>query len=113
MIRSIVEQTGAQINVEDDGTVHAGDITAADSEDYTAEYEEGHVEPDLAESLAAAESMIEMRPDLFNGYVMKGKILISMGRRDDAVPFLKKAAELDPDGTRAQLQAVRAHDPAG
>ena len=57
--------------------------------------------------------MIEMRPDLFNGYVMMGKILISMGRADDAAPFLARAAELDPEGTRAQLQTERPHDPAG
>ena len=52
-----------------------------------------------------------MRPDLFHGYVMKGKILISMGRRDEAVPFLERAAELDPEGTRAQLQTTPPHDP--
>jgi arylsulfatase A-like enzyme len=65
-----------------------------------------------AKALSAAESMIEMRPDLFNGYVMMGKILISMGRADDAAPYLARAAELDPEGTRAQLQTERPHDPA-
>jgi arylsulfatase A-like enzyme len=72
-----------------------------------------YVSPDdRAKTLSAAESMIEMRPDLFHGYVMKGKILTSMGRRDDAVPFLERAAELDPEGTRAQLQTTPPHDPA-
>lgn len=60
----------------------------------------------FAEAQAAAKAMIEMRPDLFNGYVMMGKILISMGRRADAIPYLERAAGLDPDGTRAQLQAA-------
>ena len=66
-----------------------------------------------AKALSAAESMIEMRPDLFNGYVMMGKILISMGRADDAAPYLARAAELDPEGTRAQLQTEGSHDPGG
>jgi arylsulfatase A-like enzyme len=66
-----------------------------------------YVWPDSqAKALSAAQSMIEMRPDLFNGYVMAGKILISMGRTDEAAPFLARAAELDPDGTRAQLQTA-------
>jgi arylsulfatase A-like enzyme len=72
-----------------------------------------YVWPDnRAKALSAAESMIEMRPDLFNGYVMKGKILIVMDRRDDALPYLERAAELDPKGTRAELLTARPQEPA-
>jgi arylsulfatase A-like enzyme len=65
-----------------------------------------------AKALAAAESMIGMRPDLFHGYVMKGKILMSMGRSDDAAPYLARAAELDPEGARAELLTARPQEPA-
>ena len=59
-------------------------------------------QPILAEALELARQCADPAPDDAAAQFSLGLTLQAMGRRDDALPFLRRAAELDPGMHRAQ-----------
>jgi superkiller protein 3 len=50
----------------------------------------------FSEAIAAFDRLIELRPQLSEGWSCKGMVLTKMHRHEEALPFLRHAVELNP-----------------
>jgi hypothetical protein len=99
--RELLESLG-YIVIDGDDSVPDLDNTAPDPKDLI-EYQQkaviamSYVVPEnRRRAMAAAEGMIEMRPDFYLGYLMMGRALFASGRQNEAHPFFETARRLSP-----------------
>ncbi|MCK6447308.1 MAG: tetratricopeptide repeat protein [Planctomycetes bacterium] len=65
------------------------------------------------ECVAAADAALALRADLAPAHLVRGAALARLGRLDDALAALRRAATLDPKGQRARVELGRTAARAG